>query len=339
MRFEISRVLDAIEGRLSTDPVLACAVVDVGEVLRAVELDGGRPAYLPRLGAVIDALAVQLDDASVPVYGIVERGLLSSLELTSNEKMVLRRWADDGLVEVLADADPGRRLIEVAEITGWPVLSRNPLPVVTLLTPVPGIGGVALIERHAESPRASRSHPTPTVVSRGWRCPDGESVPIPLLLTTGRPTCPRHGQPLVDEGPSPQAASMTVWVGGVARSRFRVDAAAPVVVGRSPARGIMLGPWLDDESLQWISRAHVELSVTGDGLTVTDRSTNGTVVVCGDRREELIRDQGRPVVENEIIELYQGVEIVRSGHRPRLAMPAAVGIMAEAPTIALRVPQ
>src|SRR5690606_25517695 len=57
MRFEVSRVLDAIERRLSIDPVLAGAILDVEEVLRAAELDGGRPAYLPRVGTVIDALS------------------------------------------------------------------------------------------------------------------------------------------------------------------------------------------------------------------------------------------------------------------------------------------
>ena len=34
MRFEISRVLDTIERRLTTDPAVACGVVEVGEVVR-----------------------------------------------------------------------------------------------------------------------------------------------------------------------------------------------------------------------------------------------------------------------------------------------------------------
>ena len=56
MRFEISKVLDAIEGRVCTDPSLARAVVDLAEVVRYQDLDGGRPASLLRLGMVIDAL-------------------------------------------------------------------------------------------------------------------------------------------------------------------------------------------------------------------------------------------------------------------------------------------
>ena len=56
MRFEVSKVLDAIEARLTTDPALARAVVDLSEVVRYADLDGGRPASMLRLGLVIDAL-------------------------------------------------------------------------------------------------------------------------------------------------------------------------------------------------------------------------------------------------------------------------------------------
>ena len=60
MRFEISKVLDAIEGRVCTDPSLARAVLDLAEVIRYQDIDGGRPASLLRLGMVIDALARRL---------------------------------------------------------------------------------------------------------------------------------------------------------------------------------------------------------------------------------------------------------------------------------------
>ncbi|WP_412541247.1 FHA domain-containing protein [Longispora sp. K20-0274] len=333
MRFEISKVLDAIERRLSTDPALVGALVDVGEVLRAVDLDGGRPTYLPRLGAVVDALAVKQDDAAVPVYAIAEKALLSSLELTSNEKMVLRRWADDGQIEVVA-ADPARRLVELAGITGLPVLTRHPLPVAMTMAPVPGLGGVALIDRPGTAGPSQAG-----VLSRRWRCPDGEPVGVPTLLTTGQPTCPRHGLGLVDEGPRPVSQAVTVWVGGTARTRFAVDALRPVVVGRSPAQGVMLGPWLDDDALQWISRAHVELTLAGNLLTVTDKSTNGTVVVrANGPRVELSRDQSELVGEADTVELHQGVELTHAGRRPSRAVSAGGGIMAEAPTIALRLP-
>ncbi|MFD0823459.1 FHA domain-containing protein, partial [Micromonospora zhanjiangensis] len=122
MRFEISKVLDAIEGRVCTDPTLARAVVDLAEVVRFQDLDGGRPASMLRLGMVVDVLGRQLEEDSVPVYPVVHRGLLSDADLTSNERMVVRRWADDGLVEVLSN--PGDRMLEVADLLGLPVLSR-----------------------------------------------------------------------------------------------------------------------------------------------------------------------------------------------------------------------
>jgi hypothetical protein len=57
VRFEVSKVLDAIEARLTTDPALVRAVVDLSEVVRYADLDGGRPASMLRLGLVIDASA------------------------------------------------------------------------------------------------------------------------------------------------------------------------------------------------------------------------------------------------------------------------------------------
>ena len=63
MRFEVSRVMDTIEQRLTTDVTLAQAVVDLGDVARFVALDGGRPINVLRLGMVVDALARYLIDA------------------------------------------------------------------------------------------------------------------------------------------------------------------------------------------------------------------------------------------------------------------------------------
>ncbi|MBM0260341.1 FHA domain-containing protein, partial [Micromonospora sp. 4G55] len=155
MRFEISKVLDAIEGRVCTDPSLARAVLDLAEVIRYQDLDGGRPASLLRLGMVIDALSRELEEDSVPVYAVVHRALLSDADLTSNERMVVRRWADDGLVEVLDN--PGDRMLEVADLLGLPVLTRvrfdglrGRFPWLVeqpgrVLAPVPGAGGPVFV--------------------------------------------------------------------------------------------------------------------------------------------------------------------------------------------------
>ncbi|MFC5005754.1 hypothetical protein ACFPIJ_49005 [Dactylosporangium cerinum] len=120
MRFEVSRVMDTIEQRLTTDVTLAQAVVDLADVARFVALDGGRPINLLRLGMVVDALSRYLIDAGAMLYPVVGREALSEAALTSKERMVLGRWADDGLIEVtpvVAD-----RPVEIADFTGLPLI-------------------------------------------------------------------------------------------------------------------------------------------------------------------------------------------------------------------------
>ncbi|GAA3294038.1 hypothetical protein Dvina_50065 [Dactylosporangium vinaceum] len=126
MRFEISRVMDTIEQRLTTDITLAQAVVDLAEVARFVPLDGGRPINLLRLGMVVDALSRYLIDAGAMLYPVAGREVLSEAALTSKERMVLGRWADDGLIEVtpvVAD-----RPAEIADFTGLPLVVIRDLP-------------------------------------------------------------------------------------------------------------------------------------------------------------------------------------------------------------------
>ncbi|HEY8474024.1 MAG TPA: hypothetical protein VIL37_15495, partial [Natronosporangium sp.] len=96
------------------------AVVDLGQIVRNVELDRGRPVNLVRVGMVIDALGRYLVDGGAMLYGVVERSLLSESALTSKERMVLGRWADDGLIEVIPTLSD--RVFEIADITGLPVI-------------------------------------------------------------------------------------------------------------------------------------------------------------------------------------------------------------------------
>lgn len=121
MRFQVSQVMDAIEQRLTTDVTGAQAVVDLGEVVRLVDLDGGRPVNLVRIGMVVDALSRYLLDGGALLYGVVERALLSEGAFTSKERMVLSRWADDGLIEAAAGRT-GDRATEIAELTGLPLI-------------------------------------------------------------------------------------------------------------------------------------------------------------------------------------------------------------------------
>ena len=123
MRFEVSRVMDTVEQRLTTDVTLAQAVVDLADVARFQELDGGRPVNVLRVGMVLDALAQYLLDGAAMLYPVAGRELLADQALTSKERMVLGRWLDDGRIEAVPMV--GDRVIEVADFTGMPVISRR----------------------------------------------------------------------------------------------------------------------------------------------------------------------------------------------------------------------
>ncbi|MEU5548823.1 FHA domain-containing protein [Micromonospora sp. NPDC047793] len=319
MRFEISKVLDAIEGRVCTDPQLVRAVIDLAEVIRYQDLDGGRPASTLRLGMVFDALARSLEEDTVPVYAVVHRGVLSDADLTSNERMVVRRWADDGLVEVLDN--PGDRMLEVADLLGLPVLSRvrfdglrGRFPWLVdqpgrVLAPVPGAGGPVFIAHVGGGHIPLTGPPSPAgvqLLARQWRCSESgctlfggaggggafadlariDRAPTgqpPPSLRGGVPTCPRHGTRLRDDGPRPRSEVLAVRVGGLIRRRFVLTEDQPVTIGRAPesANAIMLGQWLNDEARRWISRSHLRLELRGGDIVATDVSTNGSGIRPG----------------------------------------------------------
>ncbi|MEV5763703.1 FHA domain-containing protein [Micromonospora sp. NPDC052213] len=381
MRFEISKVLDAIEGRVCTDPSLARAVLDLAEVIRYQDLDGGRPASLLRLGMVIDALARELEEDSVPVYAVVHRALLSDADLTSNERMVVRRWADDGLVEVLDN--PGDRMVEVADLLGLPVLTRvrtdglrGRYPWLVeqpgrVLAPVPGAGGPAFVAHvgGGHTPvSGDRSPAGVKLLSRQWRCPEpgcalfggggggsfadlarverSPAAQPPPSLRGGAPTCPRHGVRLGDAGPRPRSEVLAVRVGGLIRRRFVLTEDRPALVGRAPdqAGGIVLGQWLNDEARRWISRSHVRFELRVGEVIVTDVSTNGSGIRPGGSMAEsdrvpLAPKQSRVVAEGDMVELYPGVQIGRPGELPAGAPYTPNSVMAEAPTMAMRLPR
>lgn len=367
MRFEVSRVHDAIEQRLSTDPAIARAVLDLAEVVRYVDLDEGRPANLLRLGMVIDALSRQLAEEKVAVYAVVPRGLLSDADLTANERMVIRRWADDGLVEVLAD--PADRILEVADLLGLPVLSRHRFdgfvgryPWLTgqagrLLAPLPGLGGAVLAPRVGRASAPAVAEPSPAgarLIARLWRCPHPDcssfgparvgrpSGQPPPTVRAGVPTCPRHETRLTDAGPRPPAEVLAVRIDGVVRQRFVVAADQPVVVGRAPEEpgGVMLGPWLAEEARRWISRSHVRFEMRGPELIAHDISTNGTAIRPGGSMDDSarisLRRQSRPVGPADVVELYRGVHVGRARNWASGGVANPESVMAEAPTVTIR---
>lgn len=353
MRFEVSRVLDAIEDRLTLDPALARAVVDLAELVRLVDLDGdtGRPASLLRLGHVLDALGRHVAEDGVAVYVVAGRSLLSDLDLSSNERMVLRRWADDGLVEVLEE--PGDRVLEVAGLLAVPVLSRQLfaeyadryrwLPRGLLAPAGAGLSTVGEgLPGPAEALALARLWACPEPACAGYGAPSG-SQPPPRLAGANTPTCPRHGTLLTDAGPRPAARVLAVRVDGAVRGRFVVREAAPVVVGRSPAGGapwsvVALGPLLSEQAMRWISRSHLRLELRGTALVVTDTSTNGTSVRAPAGPVPLRTGQAYGLGEDDVIELHRGVELGRpTRFHGGAAQPASV--MADAPTVSIRLPR
>lgn len=314
MRFEVSKVLDAIEARLTTDPALARAVVDLSEIVRYADLDGGRPASSVRLGLVVDALSAYFAEENVPVYVVSPRGLLSDTDLTSNERMVIRRWADDGKVEVVPVLDD--RVFEVAEFLGVPVLTRTRGDQFRsrrgwvdepgrLLAAIAGEGGntvlVSRVGRGDPAKQPERSPMGERLLARVWSCPESNCTsfgsggdpdspfadmrtftsPVaqpPPAIRAGTPSCPRHGAKLKDAGARPPVEVLSVRIDGVVRQRFVVSTEAPVVIGRAPegGKGIMLGQWLTEDARKWISRGHVKLTLRPEGLVAQDVSTNGT---------------------------------------------------------------
>ncbi|NUR74288.1 MAG: FHA domain-containing protein [Hamadaea sp.] len=343
MRFEVSHVLDAIERRLTTEPALARGVLDLAEIVRYVDLDGGRPATLLRLGMVVDALARHLAEEGIQVYCVVDKQLLSDLDQPSSERMVIRRWADDGHVEVVQGSV--MRVRELNEVAGLPVISRN-LPGLAAL---PGAGGAVIAVRG----------PVPTapsdlgrrLMSRRWRCPDPEcalfagmrvAVGQPLPKLRGNPLCPRHDLPLSDTGPAPAQDVLAVRVNGVIKQRFLVTGAGPVTVGRAPegnwdsdSRSIVLGPWLDEGAVKAVSRNHIVVAFDHSGLSVKDVSMNGAWIYPGG--DKITPRQPRALGPAEYIELYPGVEIGRPGSLA--GSNGAVGsVLVDAPTMSFRLP-
>jgi hypothetical protein len=359
VRFETSRALDAIELRLTTDPLSAGAVVDLTDAARSADLDNGRPAALLRLGQFVDALSRQLGDEGIGLYAVAERGAMSDTDFTSNERMVLRRWSDDGLIEVLPAGGPvAARVLEISALTGLPAIARRSEPTAAgpLYLARSAAGGIALTLAPATG-SSPRPHPAS---GRIWRCPQpscpsfrppaadgvGQSPPA---LPSGAPICPRHGDRLSDVGGRPWLVPMVVRVDGSVCARFVASSARRVVVGRSPDErdGVTIGSWLTEEATRRVSRTHLYLEAREGMLMVTDVSTNGAVAVTRSsaaqppRRVNLTRDQPFVIGEWDEVELHPGVTVGRAD-RPPSGTPAAnsgSSVLQDAPTVAMRLPR
>ena len=364
MRFDVTQALDAIELSLTTDVALVQAVVDLGEVAWFAQLDGGREFNLVRAGQLIDAFSQHIGEAAVMIYPVVGRSLLSDQDLTSKERMVLGRWADDGVVEVVPALND--RVLEVADLAGLPVISCDSLARMEGRYPwlrhesgralrlVPHVGG-ARINGGTPGP-IQRSGAGGALLSRVWACSRREcpsfgfrrlvTQPVPHLRA-GVPVCPRHDEPLVNAGPRPPTMCLVVMVDGAVCTRFAVRAGRPVVVGRAPdqADGVAVGGWLSEDAVAMVSRAHARLEMHGDQLVVTDLSTNGTLVRTGTptplsaaEQVQLANGQTYPLGRTDVVELHDGVQLVRADSGLTRSTGGSPSVMGDAPTISLRPP-
>jgi hypothetical protein len=361
MRFEVTNVLDAIERHLTTEAALAQAVVDLGEIAWFDALDGGRSVNLLRVGLLIDAFGRHVGEGAVMLYAIAGRDLLTDADLTSKERMVLGRWAGDGLIEVVPTV--GDRVPEVADIIGVPVLTRDGFPGLEgrypwlrgqpdrVLRLVPGDGGARLVGGHPAPPQPSG--PGLTLLGQVWRCNRREcpvfgerrlatqSVP---RMRAGVPSCPRHGEPLRNLGPKPPTVTLALVVDGVVRDRFVLRGGRPVMVGRSPDEpdGIMIGTHLSGDAAQMISRNHVRLELRDDVVLVTDLSTNGTVIRSRTSpysvadRIQLAGGPAHPLKPWDTVELHDGVMVCRADRVLSATAGGGDSVMGDAPTISMR---
>jgi hypothetical protein len=343
--------------------LMAQAVLDVGPAARMTSLGGPRDINMLRLGMVVDALSAHLAEGAVMLYPVAARSLLADQDLTSKERMVLGRWADDGLIEVVPDA--AERALEVADLAGLPILTavdlrgygerygwlhQRPDRVCHIIAYQ---GGARLVSSGTPT-KAVPDGPGAALLGRLWRCPRPEcpafgsrrmrGQPIPHLRA-GVPSCPRHGEPLGNVGPRPGGQALVVMINGSVRLRFAVWAEQPLAVGRAPDDNlrIELGPLLEGEAARSISRNHSVFELRPDGtLMVTDISTNGTIV----RRRsgpnvpaepvELERGQPYALTPWDTVQLHTGVEVCRADQHLTRSIAPSGSVMADAPTMAMR---
>ncbi|WP_431676348.1 SAV_2336 N-terminal domain-related protein [Kitasatospora sp. KL5] len=345
------RHLEAIEAvrlmerSLAGSPEQIDYLVDLSNVVHNTSVGGPERVSLRRFGLVVEALARLTGDPHPAVHLVADRSLMRLAG--PEDARVLRRWADRGLMEVVARADV--RILELAEVLHVQVISsdrfldlrrehpwvqgdtgrflspaRGPGGTVRLVTPDMGVH-VARHDRFDAETATSRRQ-LHDAANRLWTCPaqgcrlyDGRNGRWPLpRMRDGVPTCEVHDTPLVDAGPRPVTAQLKTMVDGVCVHRFTVEEGT-TPVGRGPHSGVTLPFTVKSPEFASISREHVVLVLTGGTLTVRDVSTNGTrmrtVPAPGqvDGWERLPPEQDRPFGPGDEVELARGVTLVRSG--------------------------
>ncbi|WP_255951097.1 FHA domain-containing protein [Streptomyces odontomachi] len=274
---------------------------------------------------------------------------------------MLAKWVRQGLVEELGDADERVlelcEMTGIPVISGdryrdardeYPFLQGN---TDDFLEPMPGPGGtvrlVPLDMGVASAVQISRKkeesvlkkqgllgpqrRPRSEIVRRNWRCPEprctlydsrkGAYAMLPRMRR-GEPTCEQHGLKLINDGPRIGTAQVKLMIADRVAARFTLEDESTVRIGRAPGPGgIALHDLLPARSATRVSRAHVEIRVSGGVVRVTDVSSFGTrwrptagKTGPGPWRE-LAKGTWRDFHAGDELQLAEGILLTRSGRR------------------------
>jgi FHA domain len=342
---------------LVNNPDSADALLDMSNIVRYTRLGGEGPADLVRLERVGEALATLYGAATVAMFSVADRSLLAQPELFRDpaQRRTLRRWAGSGLIHEVPKADV--QLLQIAEETGLPIITRdrfvghrrefpwlNDRDDAVLEPQADPFGYVYLrhvtLNRKDDWELSQREEKDlflqqglsgqPEVLGRYWSCPErrcarhdpasGRFVLLPRA-SDGRLICDVHGEVMNDRGPRPRVAQLKVMRDGREELRFTVAEGEPVSVGRSP-EGVDLTPFLSEADTVHVSRKHLLFGFDSTGLTVTDRSKNGTTLFLqhGTQRDFSHLDT-RPFTKGDRAQIVPGVEIIRSGREYPSELP------------------
>jgi hypothetical protein len=335
---------------LTNDPNSADALVDMSNVMRNTTLGGRGPADIGRLTRVGRALAELYGATEIAMFCIADTVLLADRDLFADpgQRRQLRDLEQEGLILVVGKADVP--LLRIAEETGLPVITgdrfvghRREFPWLdgsddAVLEPYADRDGEICLRHVTLHPRAdwdkSRAEEIDLLKQQGlskrvealgryWGCPEprcprndpmhSRFVLLPVARG-GRLLCDQHGVEMRDLGPRPMAAQLKIMRDGKERHRFTVADGNPVIVGRD-APEVNLTPFLDEANYRRVSRAHLRFDLSPGGLTVTDTSRNGTVLIMRDGSQFTLRSTSSPFTVGDRAQVQPSLEIIRSGRR------------------------
>jgi hypothetical protein len=342
-------MLNSLTDVLTNSPAVADALVDMSNIVRDQRLGGHGEADLTRLRRVRSALADLYNDQSVRMFGVADQSLLerTGMFLDPTQRRTLRDEAGNGLFLVAGKADIP--LLQIADETGLPIITRDKFdghrrefPWLdgsddAILEPrVDRRGTISLLPITLESRddwRLSMKEEDDLLTQQGlkrhaealdrlWSCPeprcprhDPKNAPYVLLprAVGGKLVCDQHGLAMTDMGPRPRVIHLKIMLDGEEWRRLAVSEDEPVTIGRSPGLGD-LSKAMDETALRGVSREHLRFEM-GSGLTVTDTSRNGTVLILRDGRRIDLHQASHPFTVRDRAQIRAGLEIIRSGRR------------------------